>query len=216
MQLSMAWSKQDARFKILCDALLDVALDATVSARSLVQDNIYEVLDSRVDVMGAYFADGVMLRNSTDKINHIASCLVFHLRHVLRTPLKIHILTSPSPSSHISVPFDPWTVLTSLADTIKILMKLIAASPDPECACTEIRAENAVNAFVELISHLDVLDLRRVSDYSEDFSHLETASHSLLLLIATPFTGRSVLCNSHCMSLLEKNGWSKNAVSAYN
>ncbi|KAF8517734.1 hypothetical protein BU17DRAFT_91594 [Hysterangium stoloniferum] len=186
----MTCSQQDARFKIICEELLDVALDATVSAGSLVKGDTYGLFDSRVEVMEAYFVDSTMLRNNTNRIGRIAS--------------------------HISTQCDPWMVLALLADIIETIMKLIAASPDPEFSCTEIRAENVVSAFVDLISHLDALDCRLQPDYSRNFPRLETASHSFLLLIAIPFTGPSVLCNSHCISVLEENGWVGNAVSANN
>ncbi|KAF8509005.1 hypothetical protein BU17DRAFT_70620 [Hysterangium stoloniferum] len=90
------------------------------------------------------------------------------------------------------------------------------ASPDPEFSCSEVQAENVVNAFVDCFSHFDPLDFRHHPRNFEAFSRLKSDSHSLLLLIANPFTGPSVLSSSHCMSILKDNGWVENALSPSN
>ncbi|KAF8513853.1 hypothetical protein BU17DRAFT_68644 [Hysterangium stoloniferum] len=109
-----------------------------------------------------------------------------------------------------------WYMLDPLASIIKTIISLISTSPDPEFSCGEIQAENVVNAFVDFFLHFDPLHFRHHPHIFKPFSRLKSDSHSLLLLIANPFTGPSVLSSSHCMSILKDNGWVENALSPSN
>jgi len=183
MRLSKTCSKQDARFKILSEVLLDASLDITVGARSRHNALDHAVL-IRAEAVRTYFANRVMLIDDTDKIDRVASFLVFHL-------------------SYISTQDNwGWIAFYALTHIIKVIITLIAATPDPESSCTEVRAENVVNAFVKLIPHFNALDVH--SDELEDFSKLKAVSYSLLCLISTPFTGPSFISNSCCRSVLEE------------
>ncbi|KAF8512739.1 hypothetical protein BU17DRAFT_95964 [Hysterangium stoloniferum] len=115
---------------------------------------------------------------------------------------------------HFSIQPHLWFTFNALARTIKTITSLIAASPDPEISFGEIQAENVVNAFVNFFSRFDPTDFYYLPYDLEDVSRLKTDSDSLLLLIANPFTGRSVLSSSYCMSILEDNGWAGSAPSA--
>ncbi|KAF8524865.1 hypothetical protein BU17DRAFT_84401 [Hysterangium stoloniferum] len=175
IKLSITCSQQDPRFKSLSEALLDIALDTMVGARP--QHDGFDW------------------------------CLYWKAKATTptRSTALPHFLFSTYGAFDMSTQDNPgWVLLSSLTDTIETTIKLVAASPDPEFSCTEIREENAVNAFIKLITHFNALDFHlRLEDF-RDFSSLETASHSLLLLIATPFTGPSVLSNSYCISVLEE------------
>ncbi|KAF8525540.1 hypothetical protein BU17DRAFT_83791 [Hysterangium stoloniferum] len=188
-------SLTDARFHILSEALLYITLDTTIGAisRDIGFDSF---LWRQACAVNRFFEDRVLLIEHAKKINRIASFIAFYLRHVAHALLSTDILT-----------YLPLLVIFRFNPT--------NASPDPEFSCSEIQAENVVNAFVDFFSHFDPLDFRHPRNF-EDFSRLKSDSHSLLLLIANPFTGPSVLSSSHCMSILEDNGWVGNALSASN
>ncbi|KAF8529297.1 hypothetical protein BU17DRAFT_80528 [Hysterangium stoloniferum] len=192
MEVSIRCSRQDARFHILSEALLDIALDTTIGATSRYM-GLDWFLQGKGGAVNKFFEDRVLLIDHAKKIKKIASF-----------------------TSHISIQPDRGLMFDYLASTIKTITSLIAASPDPEFSCWEIQAENVVNAFVNFFSHFDSLDFRDHPHHFESFSRLKTDSHSLLFLIANPFTGPSVLSNSHSISILEDNGWVGNAPSAFN
>ncbi|KAF8517675.1 hypothetical protein BU17DRAFT_91501 [Hysterangium stoloniferum] len=189
MEVSIPCSRQDARFHIISEALLDIALDTNIGATSRHGWLDYS-FRGKGRAVNTFFEDRVLLIDHAKKINRIAS--------------------------HISIQPDQGLMFSDLASTIKTIVSLIAASPDPEFSCRGIQAENVVNPFVNFFSHFDPLDFRDHPHDFRDFSRLKSDSHSLLLLIANPFTGPSVLSNSHFMSILEDNGRVRNAPSASN
>ncbi|KAF8515992.1 hypothetical protein BU17DRAFT_93087 [Hysterangium stoloniferum] len=210
MEASILCSRQDARFHILCEALLDIALDTTIGATSRHR-GLDWFLKGKGAAVNRFFKDNVLLIDHTEKIKRIASFIAFYLRHVVHALLSTDILT---PSSHIPIQPRRGLTFSCLASTIKTITSLIAASPDPAFSCREIQAENVVNAFVDFFSNFDLLDFRGHPDDFGDYSRLKSDSHSLLLLIANPFVGLSALSNSHCISILEDNGWVGNAPSS--
>ncbi|KAF8515984.1 hypothetical protein BU17DRAFT_93074 [Hysterangium stoloniferum] len=181
----------DARFHILSKALLDIALDTTIGAisRDIGNDSF---LWPRACAVNRFFEDRVLLIEHAKKINRIASFIAFYLRHV----------------AHALLSTDKLTYLP--------LLVIFRFNPANEFSCGEIQAENVVNAFVNFFLHFDPLDFRHHPHNFEDFSRLKSDLHSLLLLIANPFTGPLVLSSSHCMSILEDNGWVGNALSPSN
>ncbi|KAF8512750.1 hypothetical protein BU17DRAFT_69096 [Hysterangium stoloniferum] len=201
MIVSTSCSQDDARFHILSEAVLDIALDTTIG--TTLRHNRFDMfLDAKGLTVHRFFADRVLLIDDVKKISRIATFIAFYLRHVVYALFH--------------GPIQPrlWYTVNSLAITIKTITSLIAASPNPEYYCRKIRAGNVINAFVKFFSHPDPLDFCYPFCDLEDSSPLETESHSLLLLIANPFTGRSVLSSSYCMSILEDNGWVGSAPSA--
>ncbi|KAF8513855.1 hypothetical protein BU17DRAFT_95045 [Hysterangium stoloniferum] len=191
-----AESLTDARFHFLSEGLLAIALDTTIGAisRDIGFDSF---LWRQACAVYIFFEDRVLLIEHAKKINRIASFIAFYLRHVAHALLSTDILT-----------YLPLLVIFRFNPT--------NASSDPEFSCSEIQAENVVNAFVDFFLHFDPLDFRHHPDDFRDYLRLKSDSHSLLLLIANPFTGPSVLSSSHCMSILEDNGWVGNALAPSN
>ncbi|KAF8512742.1 hypothetical protein BU17DRAFT_69087 [Hysterangium stoloniferum] len=188
MRVSTSCSQQDARFHILSEALMDIALDTTIGT-TLRHNGPDMFRDAKGLAVHIFFADRVLLIDDVKKMSRIAS--------------------------HFSTPFHLW-LSDGLSSTIKTITSLIAASPNPEYYCRKLRAGNVVNVFVDFFSRFDPLDFCYLPCDLEAFSRLKADSDSLLLLIANPFTGRSVLSSSYCMSILEDNGWVGNAPSASN
>ncbi|KAF8509001.1 hypothetical protein BU17DRAFT_99324 [Hysterangium stoloniferum] len=197
MEVSILCSQQDTRFHVLSEALLDITLDTTIGATSRHKGLDYFLRGKALAVNG-FFDDRVLLIDHAKKINRIASFIGFYLRHVVHALLSTDILT-----------YLPLLVIFRFNPAN-------AASPDPAFSCSEIQVENVVNAFVVFVSHFDPFDFRDHPDDFAYFSRLKSDSHSLLLLIANPFTGPSLLSNSHCMSILKDNGWVGNALAASN
>ncbi|KAF8519896.1 hypothetical protein BU17DRAFT_89495 [Hysterangium stoloniferum] len=198
MQLCVPFLQQDSRLPSLPEVLMEIALDITVSDRSLPNfKKFVRSFDWRVDTTDIFHTDRIMLKDYTSEIDRIASFFVFYLR-----------------SSDISSQRGLKSIaFGSFTNTINIMIMLIAASPDVESSCTDIRAEKTIDALVDFISHFDALGLRPDDNY-EDFSGFQTTSQCLLCLIATPFTGLSVSSNLYCLSLLRE--YQPVATSAFN
>ncbi|KAF8515989.1 hypothetical protein BU17DRAFT_93085 [Hysterangium stoloniferum] len=87
-----AESLTDARFRILFEALLDIALDTTIGAISRDIGNV-SFLWPQACAVNRFFKDRVLLIEHAKKINRIASFIAFYLRHVAHALLSTDILT---------------------------------------------------------------------------------------------------------------------------
>ncbi|KAF8530596.1 hypothetical protein BU17DRAFT_79441 [Hysterangium stoloniferum] len=194
MRISVECSRQDVRFKILSEALLDVALDITAEPTPQ-GDGVELFFGSRAKAVNSFFRDEAILIDFTKKVDRIASFLALYLRQVVHISLSTDISTITFLSSH----FLTWIHgnFDSASRIIETIIKLITISPDPEFSCTVIRMENVVEPLVMVWLYLDGLDSDSVSDMCE------TACYSLLCLIATPFTGLSVVSHSYCLGVLK-------------
>ncbi|KAF8509004.1 hypothetical protein BU17DRAFT_99328 [Hysterangium stoloniferum] len=92
MAASILCSRQDARFHILSEALLDIALDTTIGAISRHIGSDY-FLWCQACAVNRFFKDRVLLVEHAKKINRIASFIAFYLRHVAHALLSTDILT---------------------------------------------------------------------------------------------------------------------------
>ncbi|KAF8530580.1 hypothetical protein BU17DRAFT_79407 [Hysterangium stoloniferum] len=195
MRISVACSRQDVRFKILSEALLDVALDTTAEATPQ-RDGVGLFFDSRARAVNSFLGDKAILIDFTKKVDRIASFLALYLRQVVHISLSTDISTITFLSSHFLTQhhthylnFDPASRI------LETIIKLITVSPDPEYSCTIIRIENVVEPLVMVWLYLNGLD--------SDSGLFKNVCYCLLCLIATPFTGLSVVSHSYCLEVLK-------------
>ncbi|KAF8503853.1 hypothetical protein BU17DRAFT_101697 [Hysterangium stoloniferum] len=127
----------------------------------------------------------------TDYINQ------FNVIYSLFEPLLRLILTHTRPH---------YWLLFSGEDLIDIF--------DIESACTTVRNLDIIAIFDLLLSHCNTMR-GSINDQSTRiyFERLHLMGHSLLSVIATPFTGVSINSNSNCTSVLEDHGWPADALA---
>ncbi|KAF8525532.1 hypothetical protein BU17DRAFT_83776 [Hysterangium stoloniferum] len=92
MEVSIPCSRQDSRFHILSEALLDIALDTTIGATSRHRGLDY-FLQGKGCAVNTFFEDRVSLIDHAKKINRIASFIALYLRHVVHALLSTDIIT---------------------------------------------------------------------------------------------------------------------------
>ncbi|KAF8512997.1 hypothetical protein BU17DRAFT_95697 [Hysterangium stoloniferum] len=82
MKVSIPCSQQDARFHILSEALLDMALDTTIGT-TLRDNDLKMFLQGGELAVYRFFADRALLIDDVKKISRIAPFIAFYLRHVV-------------------------------------------------------------------------------------------------------------------------------------
>ncbi|KAF8525536.1 hypothetical protein BU17DRAFT_83781 [Hysterangium stoloniferum] len=82
MEASILCSRQDARFHILSEALLDIALDTTIGATSRHRGFGY-FLEGKGTAVIRFFQGRVLLIDHAKKIKRIGSFIAIYLRHVV-------------------------------------------------------------------------------------------------------------------------------------
>ncbi|KAF8527136.1 hypothetical protein BU17DRAFT_61771 [Hysterangium stoloniferum] len=135
----------------------------------------------------------IFFGNSTLHTHHIKQLNVVHS---LIEPLLRLILTHPRPNVYL---------LWSGDKLIEVTLNLIAGSSDIESACSTVRNLDIISILPRLIPHCDTIRGSLNDKYL--VSPLETltlAAQSFLCVIATPFTG---------VSVLEDHGWPANSLA---
>ncbi|KAF8507414.1 hypothetical protein BU17DRAFT_100514 [Hysterangium stoloniferum] len=191
---------QDRWFRYIAGDVLKVLVDDTNRHIASLTFHIDEEISwsLRNDIWSLQtFIDDSSLR--MDYINQ------FNVSYSLIEPLLSLILTHKRPNS--------W-LLCSGKDLIDMTLKLIAGSSDIESACTTVRNLDIIATVDRLLPHCDTIR-GSINDQSTliPLGKLRLMGHSLLSVIATPFTGVSVTSNSNCTSVLEDHGWPTDALA---
>jgi len=185
---------QDAWFRDIAGVVLAAILDdIQMNLASLTLhidiDTPFALFDD-ISALELFFDEDMLLTDHMNQLNVVSSLIEPFLRLILKT-------TSPD-----------WRLFAPGKGIIAITLKLIPGSSDLESACTTARSLSTIAVLISLLSYCDVMR-RSINNPAtmRDFEALVHTTHYLLCVVATPFTGLTVVSNSNSLSALKKHGW---------
>jgi hypothetical protein len=209
MRLFVACIPQDAWFRDISRNRLNPLIDKIWATLAVLADHYdpekMATLYEGTWALRRFFSDATLLNDYIDHFDVISSLIVPITRYVHDVLLSAVILTLYCPSSLILAQTTPvWQQLYSAVNIIEAAQRLIAGSSDTESACTTVRAGmDTIPTFIQALSYCHAkLGLGNDHRLVEALESLYLTIHDFLCVVATPFTGVSMLPNSHVLSVL--------------